>query len=184
MRVVSCTFEGDSVLLVLQGGGRLRAARSLVAEILPDEVPGAPREAADARAASPWATAPRPSRAALEQLADRIALEVGIEQRLARAVVSVESGWDPLAISPKGAMGLMQLMPATARAYGVRDPFDPEENLGAGMRHLRSLMARLPRVYALAAYNAGESAVRRYGGIPPYRETEAYVRRIVSLVPR
>lgn len=184
MTVESCAFEGEVAVLVLRGGGTVRLPRAQVAEILPDETPEAPREAAAALAASPWATVARPSRAVLEQMADRIALSHGVERRTVRALVSVESGWNPLAISPKGAMGLMQLMPATARQYGVRDPFDPEENLQAGIRHLRSLLTRLEVPEALAAYNAGESAVRRYGGIPPYRETEAYVRRIVSLVRR
>jgi soluble lytic murein transglycosylase-like protein len=84
-------------------------------------------------------------------------------------------------------MGLMQLMPATARQYDVVNPFDPEQNLAAGLRHLRGLLDRYGRgkeALALAAYNAGEGAVSRYQGIPPYRETRNYVERILSLSRR
>jgi soluble lytic murein transglycosylase-like protein len=78
-------------------------------------------------------------------------------------------------------MGLMQIMPVVARQYAVNDPFDPEANLEAGMRHLRNLLGRMPDLRrALAAYNAGETAVTRYGGVPPYRETQSYVRRILT----
>ena len=100
---------------------------------------------------------------------------------LAHALIRVESNYNPLAISRKGAMGLMQLMPATAQQYGVRDPFDPLENLEAGMRHLRYLMDRFDPRRAIAAYNAGEGAVRRYGAVPPYRETQNYVQRILAI---
>jgi soluble lytic murein transglycosylase-like protein len=108
----------------------------------------------------------------------------GVAVKLAHAVVRVESNYRADAVSPKGAMGLMQLMPATARQYAVEDPFDPEQNLSAGLRHLRGLLDRYGRgkeSLALAAYNAGEGAVSRYRGIPPYRETQNYVQRILSL---
>jgi len=99
----------------------------------------------------------------------------------------VESNYEARAVSPKGAMGLMQLMPATARQYSLEDPFDPAQNLDAGLRHLRGLLDRYGKgkeSLALAAYNAGEGAVTRYRGIPPYRETQNYVRRILSLTGR
>jgi soluble lytic murein transglycosylase-like protein len=96
--------------------------------------------------------------------------------------VRTESNYNPLAVSPKGAMGLMQLMPFVAREYGVRDPFDAEENLVAGLMHLKGLLRRYDRSRALAAYNAGEGAVSRYGGVPPYRETRNYVQRILAMV--
>jgi soluble lytic murein transglycosylase-like protein len=114
-----------------------------------------------------------------------VAARVGLDGRLAHAVVQTESNYNPLAVSPVGAMGLMQLMPSVARQYGVEDPFDPETNLEAGMRHLRLLQSRLPDTRrVLAAYNAGETAVARYGGVPPYRETQTYVRRIMALLVR
>jgi soluble lytic murein transglycosylase-like protein len=99
----------------------------------------------------------------------------------------VESNYESRAVSPKGAMGLMQLMPATARQYALVDPFDPAQNLDAGLRHLRGLLDRYGKgreSLALAAYNAGEGAVTRYRGIPPFRETQDYVRRILTLTGR
>ena len=106
-----------------------------------------------------------------------------VDPRLVRAVIRVESGGDPSAISTAGAMGLMQLMPGTAAAYGVLNPWDPEQNVAAGTRHLSDLL----REYngdislALAAYNAGSGAVARYKGIPPYAETGAYVSNVLTL---
>ena len=81
-------------------------------------------------------------------------------------------------------MGLMQLMPETARQYAVADPYDPASNIEAGIKHLKSLLDRLPKALALAAYNAGEAAVQRFNGIPPYRETQDYVSRILRLASR
>ena len=97
-------------------------------------------------------------------------------------VISVESNFERHARSRKGAMGLMQLMPTTARQYAVGDPYDPRSNIEAGARHLRVLLDRFDVSLALAAYNAGEGAVLRFGGIPPYPETREYVRRILRLV--
>lgn len=116
-------------------------------------------------------------------IADRAA-EHSLSPDLVRAVIRTESGWNPRARSNKGALGLMQLMPATAAAYRVADPFDPEENIRAGVAYLRKLVDRFDgqTELALAAYNAGPGAVEKYGRtIPPYRETQAYVRRIVSV---
>jgi soluble lytic murein transglycosylase-like protein len=143
-------------------------------------VPFARTVAIEALAASPTAAGVRLDAGAIHALVDRVALRVGLDPRLAHAVVSIESNYRPLAISPKGAMGLMQIMPVIVRQYGVDDPFDPEQNLEAGMRHLRSLLDRLTTRYALAAYNAGATAVARYGGVPPYRETQNYVQRVLA----
>jgi soluble lytic murein transglycosylase-like protein len=104
-----------------------------------------------------------------------------IRSDLVRAVVQVESGFNPYAVSPKGALGLMQLMPATAQQFGVRNPFDPQENVRAGVAYLRQLLDRYENDerLALAAYNAGPGAVDRHGqNVPPYRETRDYVARI------
>jgi hypothetical protein len=113
---------------------------------------------------------------------DRVGDEYGVSPRLIKAVAVVESGLDPHAVSHKGAQGLMQLMPATARRYGVRDAFDPLENLRAGTAHLRDLLLEFDGnlTLALAAYNAGAGAVRRAGGVPAYRETRNYVTRVRS----
>lgn len=107
-----------------------------------------------------------------------------VRPSLVRAVIQVESGFNPVARSPKGAMGLMQLMPATAREFGVRNAFNPEENVGAGVRYLRQLLDRYDgdEKLALAAYNAGPGAVDKYGEtVPPYQETRQYVKKIDQL---
>ena len=111
-----------------------------------------------------------------------IASREGVDPALVEAIITVESDFNPRAVSPKGAMGLMQLMPQTASRYGVSNPFDPQENLTGGIRYLRDLLRTfggdLPR--ALAAYNAGETAVLTYGGLPPYRETREYVQKVLA----
>ena len=108
----------------------------------------------------------------------------GLAPALVESVIRVESNFQPRAVSPKGARGLMQLMPTTAAQLGVRDVFDARENIEAGVRHLRYLMDRYQgnMRLALAAYNAGVDAVTRSGGIPPYAETQAYVTRILNLL--
>lgn len=106
----------------------------------------------------------------------------GISTDLVRAVIQAESGFNPRAVSPKGAMGLMQLMPATARDLGVNDPFHPSENIRGGVKYLAQLLTRFKQdvQLALAAYNAGPERVERYAGVPPFRETQNYVRKITG----
>jgi len=115
-----------------------------------------------------------------------VAARYSVPENLVVAIIEAESEFDPLAVSRRGARGLMQLMPGTAEILGVSDPFDPRANIEAGVRHLRALMDRfgnnLP--LALAAYNAGERAVTNYRGIPPYRETRQYVSRILRRLDR
>ena len=122
------------------------------------------------------AAQPAPSPA---QLADAAADKYGLPRRLVRSVISRESDFQPQAVSPKGAIGLMQLMPATAEALGAY-PRDPAQNVDAGTRYLRDLLEKYDGGlwHALAAYNAGPGAVDKYQGVPPYRETVNYVGRI------
>jgi len=119
----------------------------------------------------------------LAQEIEQTATRHGVDRRLVEAVVQVESGGNPRAVSPKGALGVMQLMPARAEALGVRDVFDLRANLDGGVRHLRELLRRYQGNLhlALAAYNAGEEAVRLHGGVPPFRETQEYVRKIMAI---
>jgi soluble lytic murein transglycosylase-like protein len=109
------------------------------------------------------------------------AARYAVPERLIWAVIRAESGFDSRAVSRRGARGLMQLMPETATILGVRDVFDPHENIDAGARHLRALIERFGHDIRLviAAYNAGEKAVATYGGVPPYPETQQYVRRVL-----
>lgn len=114
-------------------------------------------------------------------LFDRAGEAHGVDPALLEAVAEVESGMDPTAVSPAGARGLMQLMPATAAGLGVEDPFDPAQAIDGAARLLRSHLDRFGSVeLALAAYNAGPGAVSRHGGVPPYAETQAYVRRVLD----
>jgi soluble lytic murein transglycosylase-like protein len=119
-----------------------------------------------------------------EPLIQRAAHAHAVRPELVRAVIVVESAFNPRAVSPKGAVGLMQLRPATARRYGVSDAFDPEQNITAGVHYLRDLLARYGNnvELALAAYNAGEDAVERYGrSIPPFAETRHYVPTVLRI---
>jgi soluble lytic murein transglycosylase-like protein len=106
-----------------------------------------------------------------------------VDPQLVKAVIRVESAGDPSAVSSAGAMGLMQLMPATARSYSVLDPWDPQQNVAGGAKHLSDLLREYHGdvALALAAYNAGSGAVARYKGIPPYAETAAYVNSVLTL---
>ncbi|WP_434516591.1 lytic transglycosylase domain-containing protein [Dechloromonas sp. ARDL1] len=113
-------------------------------------------------------------------LVQRLAPEYGVYPRLAMAIIRAESNFNPAAVSPKNAQGLMQLIPETAERFNVKKPFDPEQNIRGGLAYLRWLLAYYEGNIALvaAAYNAGEGTVNRYAGIPPYAETQGYVKRI------
>lgn len=121
-------------------------------------------------------------RAALAVAIFELSPSFGLDPALVIEVVRAESGFNPRARSPKGALGLMQLIPGTAKRFGVRDPFEPTQNLKGGMAYLSWLLQHFDGdlTLTLAGYNAGEGAVERHGGVPPYRETQDYVKRILS----
>jgi hypothetical protein len=190
MSVAGVTFDGDHATLKLRGGGEVTCDRALVVRVDPDEVPwldpaapSAPRAGASALATVLPASAAKPVRipAEYEALVTRLAAAHGVDPRLVHAVIAVESAYQPRARSRKGARGLMQLMPATARQYGVHNAYHAPANLEAGITHLRTLLDRFAPREAIAAYNAGEAAVRRFGGVPPFPETQAYVERVLAL---
>lgn len=142
--------------------------------VIYNEAPRRTRATGSVRAPSPR----------LAQLIERHARRTGLDPRLVRAVVQAESAFQVMARSKKGAMGLMQLMPATARELGVRDPWDPDDNVRGGTTYLRRMLDRYNGDVrlALAAYNAGPTAVDRYRGVPPYAETQAYISRIMRMI--
>jgi soluble lytic murein transglycosylase-like protein len=183
--------EGDRMRVELLAGGALTLPLPRVSRVIDDEIeppPPAPPMVAAVTPAGvvPWRFADGqavPATPFGEQIFAAAARHE-VNPALVAALVRAESAFDPRAISHKGAGGLMQLMPATARRFGLSEAerFDPERNLEAGTRYLRWLLDRFEGdvARALAAYNAGEGTVDRYGGVPPYRETRNYIRRIYS----
>lgn len=161
----------------------LPATAEIKVRILPDGTKHIYNEPAEARARRGQLTlAPVPEQT-LDQLIRRYAAAHDLAPRLVQAVIQVESGYNPAAVSNKGAMGLMQLMPETAEELAVSDAFDAAENVRGGTTYLRRMLDRFKGdlEMALAAYNAGPSAVERYRGVPPYAETEAYIGRVLAL---
>ena len=185
MSVAAHRFEGDRIIVSLRGGGEMTFDRALVAKITPDEVPyvepGTPQIAQD-EPVPVIESQPLAEKTAYDPIIESASDRHGIDPRLVKAVIQVESSFQPRARSPKGAMGLMQLMPRTAREYRVRNPYDPKSNIEAGTQYLKKLLSEFELPLALAAYNAGAAAVRRFGGIPPYAETQAYVAKIRALL--
>jgi transglycosylase-like protein with SLT domain len=188
MSIESHRADGDTVVMQMRGGGEMTMDASLIASIEPDEVPHpAPASVAKELDVPPPPPVPAvriepPPR--LDRIIDKVAKEQGVDASLVKAVIQVESGFEPRAHSSAGAVGLMQVMPQTAKQYGVtgRRLYDPRANVEAGIKHLKSLMDHLPLHLALAAYNAGEGAVQRFQGVPPYPETQKYVSTILALL--
>lgn len=185
LSVAGTTPQGSAVVLRLRTGGELVCDAALIERIAPDEVPYPEAASADVAVVSPAVAVAQPRTTPdprFDGLIKTAANRHGVDADLVRAVIQVESGYQPRARSSKGAVGLMQVMPATGRQYGAGNLYDPVTNLEVGIRHLRTLLDRFPLKLALAAYNAGSGSVERYGGIPPFRETESYVARILALV--
>jgi len=171
----------QTTVRLYQGEGFTELSGSQIARFEADDAPGIP-------ASEPAEPAPADNVAAARahsvqltpaELADRAADKYGLPRQLVRSVMAAESANQPNAVSPKGAIGLMQLMPSTARNLGI-DPHDAAQNVDAGARYLRDLLVKYGFAlwHALAAYNAGPGAVAKYGSIPPYRETIQYINRI------
>ena len=127
-----------------------------------------------------WPVEPADASPALVRMVDAIAERHAVDRDLVHSMIRVESNYNPLAVSDKGALGLMQLVPSTARRFGVLDSFNPAENVEGGVRYLRYLLDHYNGDHrlALAAYNAGEGTVERFGGVPPFPETRSYVKRV------
>jgi hypothetical protein len=189
LSVRSHRIDGDRITLTLRGGGEVTCDKTVVDKIEPDEVPyiEPPVEKAEkteeTQVAQVQQDRPLLDGSPYAEIIASAAEAHGVDPLLVRALIQVESGYRPRARSRKGAMGLMQLMPSTAREYNVRHPFEPKANIEAGIKHLKTLIDRFGDDVglALAAYNAGPGAVEKFNGIPPYRETRSYVSRILAL---
>ncbi len=185
LSVKSHRYDGESVILTLRSGAEVTCDKSLIEKIVPDEVPYPEPEPAkvDQQAGEAQASHGVLKATPYGEIISAVSEAHGVDPLLVRALIQVESGYRPKARSRKGAMGLMQLMPSTAREYKVRNAFDPKANIEAGIKHLKSLLDRFSGdvKLSLAAYNAGEGAVRKFNGVPPYRETRNYVSRILQI---
>ncbi len=168
LEVKCCQFKGAHATLLLKSGGVIECPLGLIKEL---------------RRGNPASQYSKGS--SKEKLLPYIittARRYKVDARLVNSICQVESNFNPQAVSPKGAMGLMQLMPETATRFGVQDPFNPQLNLEVGVRYLKHLLETFNGnvEFALAAYNAGEGVVQRFGGVPPYPETINYIRRVLE----
>jgi transglycosylase-like protein with SLT domain len=190
VKVKAYELEGETARLTLPSGGRMTLALGRVERVVDDEVVPEPEPPPALAAAVPppmelrFQEAQAVPQGPYGPLIYEAARRNALNPQLVAAVLRAESAGDPRAVSRKGARGLMQLMPATARRFGVGQErlLDPRQNLEAGSRYLRWLVDQFPGdlVKVLAAYNAGEATVERYQGVPPYRETRDYIRRIYT----
>ena len=193
LRVATLEFRDSDARLMLEAGGEIRVPKTLVisVELLPESAAAPAETSAEAvpvadvaaladqlRDAERWRAAAGAHADLLAAAADRH----GLDRALLAAVAKVESNFNAYAISPMGACGILQLMPATARRFGVRNVFDAAQNIEGGAQYLKWLLDRFDgrTDLALAGYNAGEGAVDRHHGIPPYRETVGYVRQVLG----
>jgi transglycosylase-like protein with SLT domain len=188
LSVKSHRESGESITLTLRTGGEVTCDRTLVDKIVPDEVPHPdPIVSVAEQVKTQMRSADRGAGIRVTPYTDLIvntAQAYGVDPVLVEALVQVESNYEPRARSSKGAMGLMQLMPSVAKEYRVRNAYDPKANVEAGVQKLKALLEKYGAEgvnLALAAYNAGEGAVAKFNGVPPYRETQSYVTRILAL---
>jgi hypothetical protein len=184
LKVEDARLEGDRIVLDLKGGGTLLVSALRIDRVIADEVEDAePSEFPDDSACpAAWADEALPEGTPYRSAIAEAARAADLNPWLVAAVVQAESAFDPNAVSRAGAAGLMQLMPSAAADRKVRDVLDPADNLRGGTAHLRILLDRFESLtLALAAYNAGATTVERYAGVPPYRETRDYVRKVLNL---
>jgi len=180
--------DGDNVVLTLRSGGEVTCDKDLITKFEADEVPYVDPDAPKAQESRAVTEPVDQDETLLDgtpygEIIAAASQAHGVNPMLVRALIQVESKFRPTARSRKGAMGLMQLMPSTAREYNVSNPFEPKANIEAGIKHLKTLIDRFGSSIelALAAYNAGPGAVEKFNGVPPYRETRNYVTRILAL---
>ena len=180
MSIKAHRMDGDSLVLSLRSGGEIICEPSMVIRFGPDEV-SYPEPQAEEAAPLPKVSV-LPETVPYGEIIDGLAARHGVSAKLVRAVIKVESDFQERALSRSGAMGLMQLMPGTARRFAVADPYNPRQNIEGGIKYLKLLLNRFrTTALALAAYNAGEATVDRFRGIPPYAETHNYVSRILRI---
>jgi hypothetical protein len=173
--------DGDSITLILRNGGEVTVDKSLIEKIVGDEVPYPEPTVLQSASQALGAGADLLEETPYDEIISAMSEAHGVDPLLVRALIQVESNYKARARSPKGAMGLMQLMPSTAKEYNVRNPFEPRANIEAGIKRLKTLIDKWGTEVALAAYNAGEGAVMKFNGIPPYQETRNYVTKILAL---
>lgn len=181
LKVEDAYLDGDRIVLELAQGGSLVVPAIRIDRVVADEVEPQPEPVDSVSCPAVWADDPLPEWVPFRTSIQSAARGANLHPWLLAALVQAESAFDPRAVSRAGAKGLTQLMPAAASDHGVADVFDPEDNLRGGAAHLRLMLDRFESLtLALAAYNAGAATVDTYGGVPPYRETREYVRRILS----
>ncbi|MBD3857951.1 MAG: lytic transglycosylase domain-containing protein [Acidobacteria bacterium] len=184
LKVDDARLEGPEIVLDLRGGGTLRVSAVRVDRVIADEVVESERNPPLGELDCPasWSDLELPDDLPYREFIASAARATDLDPWLVASVVQTESAFDAQAVSRAGAAGLMQLMPAAAAEHEVLDVFDPAENLRGGAEHLRIMLDRFESLtLALAAYNSGATTVTRYNGIPPYKETRDYVRRVLAL---
>jgi len=184
LKVADAHLDGEEIVLDLRGGGTLRVPAIRIDRVIADEVEDSTTaDGLDERdCPSSWTEDPLPPDLPFGSSITTAARTADLHPWLVAAVVRTESAFDPQAVSRVGASGLMQLMPAAAADQDVVDVFNPSENLRGGTQHLRAMLDRFDSLsLALAAYNSGATTVERHGGIPPYKETRDYVRKVLDL---
>ncbi len=179
-------IEGDLITVTLRRGGEATFDRAMVSRIAEDEVPEPEPEPAAAETAPARPVIQRSislaelGRRPFADMIQAVSSRHGVDPVLVHAMIQAESNYEPRARSTKGARGLMQVLPSTARQFGGGNLYDPQNNLETGVKYLKGLLAQFDLSQAIAAYNAGPAAVRKYGGVPPFAETQAYVEKVLA----